>query len=193
VQAIIKNKGIGAPSLQQRRMTTTLSDFEYSQSTDVRDKVFALLSLLQENFRIPVDYDIPPQRLFFDTLRKAAENECWFVTVHDHVQFALSLQRGLKVSQYQKNVVMAFVVNEHKRQRELALSNRFSAFKPAASPKRPEDKVRHTAKVIKSSRSPSQHADKRISRVRPTTSLPMCSYPRYLGTLDPGGPAKAPG
>ncbi|KAF2653138.1 hypothetical protein K491DRAFT_759859 [Lophiostoma macrostomum CBS 122681] len=129
VQAIINYKGSRMPSLRDRRITTILKEFEYSQSTDVRDKVFSLLSLFEEKSRVPVDYDISSNRLLFDTLRKAAETECWSVSLQDHIQFALSLQRGLKVSEYQKSTIMLFVVNEVKRQKELALSNGFSAYK----------------------------------------------------------------
>jgi hypothetical protein len=102
-------------------MTTILNEFEYSQSTDVRDKVFALLSLLKEECRVSVDYQVCPRRLFFDVLRKAAETECWFVTLQGHIQFALSLQRGLKIFEYQKHAITLFMANEVDRQKKLRL------------------------------------------------------------------------
>lgn len=136
VQAIIKYKGARMPSIRERRTTTVLKVFEYSQSTDVRDNFFALLSLFEEKCRVPVDYDISPRRLFSDALRKVAETECWFLTIQDHIQFALSLQRWLKVFEYQKSTIILFVANEAKRQKELALSSRFSAYKSVAQSER---------------------------------------------------------
>lgn len=60
----------------KRTLRYAIETFGHLQCQDVRDKIYSLLTLIQESQRIKVDYSIDRQRLFFDLLSRLRSYEC---------------------------------------------------------------------------------------------------------------------
>jgi hypothetical protein len=100
-------------------ITHILGDFEHSHSSDVRDQVFALLSIVREEHRVQVDYDTSPGRLYFNVLRKAAEDPCWFDEDGKRIMgFAMTLKRKLKMVKLQTSMITLFLDHTLDRERK---------------------------------------------------------------------------
>jgi len=52
-----------------KRLTNLLAATLHTDATDPRDKIYSLLSLLEEELSIPVDYGMPVETLYRDTAR----------------------------------------------------------------------------------------------------------------------------
>jgi Heterokaryon incompatibility protein (HET) len=77
-RAIIKHKALANSSpagLGHAKLSEILQSHKYSKCTEIRDKVYALLNLVDGQFRIAVDYSKAPQDIFFEVLTKAVETE----------------------------------------------------------------------------------------------------------------------
>jgi hypothetical protein len=83
-------------------LTTLLKRYRNQQSTDVRDKVYALHGLASNSHAIPIDYNITPEELLVDVIYHTCSPEAstsdMKMSKKDLLHFAKSLREALKAT-----------------------------------------------------------------------------------------------
>jgi hypothetical protein len=100
-----ENRTGNAPLNYNYRLKDTLEAFQLFESSDVRDRVYGLLSLVKPEDRIPVDYSKTADQVFCDVIHKFGNEKDIFPKIEDLCTFSWRLSSVWRLENLYPSVV----------------------------------------------------------------------------------------